>query len=204
MNTTTQIHPTAVINEPFRHFQGGKEPVDIQYRTGSFGHGVSIGAGAVIGIGVILEDGVVIDHQCIIEPNATVGRDTLLTYRAIVGNEAIIGSNCVIGGFIAERCVIGNDCRIFGQLVHRQTDTTQSWDEHETPELSAQVFYQSFIGFGAVIAGGINIGPKSYICAGAIITRDVPPGHIASGINRIVPASEWRGDLQANPLFTAA
>jgi UDP-3-O-[3-hydroxymyristoyl] glucosamine N-acyltransferase len=201
MNTNVKIHPTATLNEPFRNFQGGKEPVDIQYRPGSFGHNVSIGAGAVIGIGVILETGVVIDHQCIVEPNATIGHDTLLIYRAIIGNEAVIGSNCVIGGFIAERCIIGNHCRIFGQLVHRQADTTLSWDEHESPEPSAQVHDHSFIGFGAVIAGGVTIGPKSYVCAGAIITRDVPPGHIAVGVNRIIASREWSGNLQANPLF---
>lgn len=203
MNAKPTIHPSAVVNEPFRHFQGGKKPVDIEYRAGSFGHHVSIGAGAVIGIGVILEDGVVVDHHCIVEPNVTVGHGTLLIYRAIIGNEALVGSNCVIGGFIAERCIIGNYCRIFGQLVHRQADTTLSWDEHETPEPSAQVHDHSFIGFGAVIAGGVSIGPNSYVCAGAIVTRDVPANHVAAGVNNIIPANEWRGTLKTNPIFAA-
>lgn len=201
MSATVRIHPTALIDEAYRQFQGGKDPIGITYREGRFGDRVSIGAGAVIGRGVILDDGVVIDHQCIVEPNATIGRNSLLIYRAIVGGDAIIGEDCVIGGFIAEGCRIGAHCRVFGYLVHRQDNTMESWDEHEVPESSTVVHDYSFIGFGSVIAGGVSIGPRAYVCAGATIIGDVPPAHIAFGHNRIVPASEWEGPLARNPIF---
>jgi len=195
------IHPTAVLDAPFRRYQGGKEAADIIYRTSRLGANVHIGAGVIIGRGVIIEDSVVIDHQCIVEPNATICADTLLIYRAIVGCEAQIGAQCVIGGFIAERCIVEHHCRIFGQIVHRQTDTTQSWDEHEEPEPSATVKEFSFIGFGAIIAGGVTIGPRAYVCAGATLTRDVPPKHVAFGVNKIVPVEQWPGKLSKNPAF---
>ena len=201
MTPNVKIHPTALVEQPYRQFQGGKNPVGIIYRAGRFGDRVSIGAGAVVGRGVVLDDGVVVDHQCIIEPNATIGRNTLLIYRAIVGGDAVIGEDCVIGGFIPEECVIGANCRVFGYLVHRQDNTMEPWDEHETSECSTRVHDYSFIGFGAVVAGGVSIGPRSYVCAGSTIIRDVPPQHIAFGYNRIVPASEWEGLLARNPIF---
>ena len=202
MTYLAMIHPTACIDQLFRHFQGGKEPIGITYRPTMFGNSVSIGAGAIIGLGVVLEDAVVIDHQCIVEPNTTIGRNSLLIYRAIIGGEAVIGNDCVIGGFIAERSIVGARCRVFGQLVHRQADTTLSWDEHDLPEPSAQIGDDSFIGFGAIIVGGVTIGPKAYVCAGAIVTKSVPPGHIALGVNQIVPSNEWRGKLADNPVFS--
>ena len=201
MKTSTAIHPSAILNEPFRRFQGGKPPTDIEYREGSIASGVSIGAGAVIGLGAILRDGVVIDYQCIVEPNVSIGNNTLLTYRAIIGNESVIGDNCVIGGIVAERTIIDDNCRVFGKLVHKQIDTTQPWDEHAVPEPSAHICANSFVGFGAVVVGGISVGPRSYICSGAIVTRDVPPNYVASGVNILTPASKWPGALSNNPAF---
>lgn len=201
MHDAAEIHPTALLEQPYRRYQGGKEPFDIEYRLSSIGPRVSIGAGVVIGRGVSLGEGVVVDHQCIIEPNASIGRRSLLIYRAIVGGDALIGEDCVIGGFIAERCVVGSRCRVFGQFIHRQADTTQAWDEHEVPEPSAVLGDDTFVGFGALVIGGVRIGPHAYVCAGATVTKDVASGYVAYGVNQIVPASEWRGTLRTNPAF---
>ena len=57
-----RIHPTAVLDVPFRHYQGCKAPEDIDYRATSFGDRLEIGAFTVIGRGVALAEGVVIDH----------------------------------------------------------------------------------------------------------------------------------------------
>jgi len=106
----------------------------------------------------------------------------------------------VIGGFISEGCVIGDRCRVFGQLVHKQVDTTQPWDEHEIPEPSVRIGDDAFVGFNALVIGGVDIGSRAYVAAGAIVTRSVPPRHIAYGINRVVPFSAWKGALANNPI----
>ena len=194
MTDNSEIHPTAVLDQPYRKFQGGKAPYGIEYRNSSFGRNIGIGPGVVLGKGVVLGDGVVIDSHCIVEPNATIGHNTLLIYRAVVGGEAIIGPDCVIGGFVAEGCLVGPRCRVFGHLIHRHLDTTQPWDEHE-PEESAIVEEGSFIGFGAMIIGGVRIGQRAYVTAGALISRDVPAGFVAWGQNRIMPGNRWPGKL---------
>jgi len=195
MKEPSYIHPTAVLEQPYRNFQGGKPAYGIEYRETVFGQSVSVGPGVVLGKGVVLEDGVVIDSHCIVEPNATIGRNTLLIYRAIVGGGARIGPDCVIGGFIAEDCVIGARCRVFGHLLHRHLDTTQPWDEHDEPEPSAVIGEGTFIGFGALIIGGVEIGPKAYITAGAVISRDVPMGYVGWGQNCIMPSNRWPAKL---------
>jgi serine O-acetyltransferase len=37
------------------------------------------------------------------------------------------------------------------------------------------------IGAGAVVLGGIRVGPNSVVGANAVVTKDVPPDHIAVG-----------------------
>lgn len=38
-----------------------------------------------------------------------------------------------------------------------------------------------FIGYGAIIRAGVEIGPKSVIGAGSVVTRDVPPHTVVAG-----------------------
>lgn len=194
------VHPTAVIGEPFRRYQFGRI-ADFERGEVLLGTNVYVGAQAIIGTGAKIGDDCVIDHQCIIEPDATVGNGCLLTYRAIIGSEAVIGEGSVIGGFVAERCVVGKGCRIFGKIVHNQHDTTAPWDEFETPEPSAQFGDYCFVGFDSLIVGGVTIGERAYICANAVVTRDVPALHIAFGTNSFVPVSKWKGRLASNPVF---
>lgn len=72
-----RIHPTAILEQPYRNFQGNKEIYDLEYKSTEIADSVSIGPGAVIGKGVKLSDGVVIDSQCIVEPNASIGANCL-------------------------------------------------------------------------------------------------------------------------------
>lgn len=39
-----------------------------------------------------------------------------------------------------------------------------------------------FVGFGAIIMPGVTIGPNAIVAAGAVVTRDVPPGDVVAGI----------------------
>jgi acetyltransferase-like isoleucine patch superfamily enzyme len=39
-----------------------------------------------------------------------------------------------------------------------------------------------FIGIGAIILPGVTIGPNAIVGAGAVVTKDVPPGSIVGGV----------------------
>lgn len=197
----SRIHPTAILEAPFRSFQGARSPVGIPERPSIIEEDVEIGPWCVIGKGAVLHSRVVIEAFCMVDPNATIGADSLLIYRAMVGGEAVIGKNCVIGGQIGEGCIVGSHSRVFGRLIHKQLDTTEPWDEHELPEPSPRVEDESFVGVGALIIGGVTIGPRAYVCAGAIVTRDIPTDHIAYGCNLIIHANRWPGKLADNPMF---
>ena len=199
----TYIDPTARVGVPLRPLQGMVlSSLKMENPKPRLENPVYIGPFVTIGEAVSLGKGVIVDEYCSIGRNANVGQDTLLTYRATVGGHSKIGEKCVIGNFVSEHAVIGDRSRVFGRIVHKHEDSTISWDHHDVPELSVVIHEDSFVGFDAVLAGGLEVGPRAYICAGAVITRSVPPLHIAFGVNKVVPHDEWEGPLSENPLFT--
>jgi UDP-3-O-[3-hydroxymyristoyl] glucosamine N-acyltransferase len=201
---SAQIHPTAkicagtILGKPFRKFLNGTQEL---HQNVSIDEKAYIGYFSVIGGGSSVGSEVIIDDYSIIESRVTIGRKSLIIYRAQLCNDVTIGEKCIIGGFIGERTVVENNCRIFGQIVHSQYNPSLGWDDDEATEESAIIEEGSFIGFNAIIIGGVRVGRKAYITAGTIITRSVPELHIAYGTNHIVPFSEWRGKLSTSPFF---
>ncbi len=39
-----------------------------------------------------------------------------------------------------------------------------------------------FVGYGAIVLPGVRIGRRSVVAAGAVVTRDVPPGSVVGGV----------------------
>jgi len=195
------VDQTAKVNVPFRLLQGCIPTESRVLSQTSLPRQIYIGPYCVIGEHVTLGERVIIDSHCIVERDVIIGDDTLVIYRASIGGGAVVGKSCIIGGFVSENCRIGDRSRVFGSLVHAQRDTSVSWDHFETPEPPVILHEDTFVGFGAVVAGGLQVGPNSYVCAAAIVTRNVPPYHIASGVNNIIFFDKWEGPLRENPIF---
>lgn len=197
-----QIHQTAIMGQPIRPLQGmilSKEnPIDLSIKHGDE---LYIGPYSIVGEGVTFENGVIVDAYCNIERGVEIGENTLIVHRATIGGYSKIGSDCVIGGLIGEGTTIGNNCRVFGTVVHKQDDPSLSWDHRPEPEPSVIIHDNSFIGFEAFVAGNIEIGPQAYVCAEAVVTKTVPPGYIAYGNNQMIHYSKWKGTLGKSPFF---
>lgn len=190
------IGPLSVVGKPYRQVHGKTYEPEGHTRLGArsqIGAQVIIGAGSCLGEECIVEDG------CILECEVVAGKGSHFLYRAYVCNEAEIGANCIIGGFVCERAEIAEDARVFGELVHKQVDPTAGWDD--LAEESPTVEHGAFVGFGATVIGGVRIGRGAYVCAGAVVTRNVPDRHIAFGVNKTRHYSEWKGALSRSPLF---
>ena len=196
------IHSTALVGVELRPLQGMLKTQDIaNYGPPVLADDVYIGPYCIIGLNVRLGKGVIVDAFCKLDPNASVGEGTLLVYRAAIGSNTKIGRDCVIGGTVSEGTEIGDRCRSFGQLIHSHHDSVASWDHRPDSEPGPELLDDSFVAHGALVIGQVTIGPKAYVCAGSVITRDVPERHIAFGVNQIVKFDQWPGSLSENPLF---
>ena len=80
------------------------------------------------------------------------------------------------GGMILGAREIGDD-------VHIRQNTTLGVARRGDPRwLKPIIGNRADIGTGAVIVGGITIGHDSGVGANAVLTKDVPPNHIAVGV----------------------
>ena len=191
----TVIQETAVVGAPFRQLLGEPTPEENPTEPVLLGAGVWIGHFAVIGMQSKIGNNSIVDDFCYVQTNVTIGARTLITHRAQICSGTSIGSDCIIGGFVGDDVCIGDRVRMFGKAIHLQHDPSLPWDASESQEESPQLDDDCFVGFDAKIIGPVRIGKGAYVTANAIVTRDVPPQHIATRVNRIMPTNKWHGRL---------
>jgi bifunctional N-acetylglucosamine-1-phosphate-uridyltransferase/glucosamine-1-phosphate-acetyltransferase GlmU-like protein len=136
-----------------------------------------------------------------VQPRSVIGSRVVVTSRSRIGIGVTVDDDSVIRGHVGDHSRIGAGCRIAGDLIHRQLDPSVPWDDPAADEPAPVVGVGAFVGWRALIVGGINIGAGAYVCAGALITKDVPAGYIAYGRNQIMHPQYWPGALGKSPFF---
>ena len=157
------------------------------------GDGVEIGAFCIIEAGAELGPGVAVDHYCRIGSGVQAGAGTRILYRAQVFDDVQIGQNCIIAGELVDRTVVENNVRFQGSTAHRHTDATADWDTTEEP--SPIIKGGSVVGVGALVIGGVTVGPRAYIAAGERVTCDVPAETVLRD-GKLTPLSKCRGMIR--------
>ncbi|MGH3411134.1 MAG: DapH/DapD/GlmU-related protein [Streptosporangiaceae bacterium] len=195
------VAPTAVIDPLYRPLLDGRR-VEAGRRT-EISKGVWIGQFSAIGQGVRIGAGSLVEDYVEVQAGSELGERVVVAGRSWIGLGVTVGDDSVIKGHIGDSVRIGKSCRVAGDLVHRQLDPSRGWDDEGSEEPAPIVDDEAFIGWRAVIVGGVNIGRGAYVCSGALVTRDVKPGWIASGRNHFVPPNRWRGQLGKSPFFQA-
>jgi UDP-3-O-[3-hydroxymyristoyl] glucosamine N-acyltransferase len=199
VDLTAVVAPTAIVGSQFRPLLDGRQvSADSKAVIGPrvwIGQYTTVGQGATIGADSKIEDFV-----CV-QPQSAIGSRVVVATRSYLGIGVTVGDDCVIKGHIGDYTRIGAGSRIFGDLIHRQLDPSIPWDDAAAEEPAPIVEDGAFIGWRAVIVGGVTIGAGAYVCAGALITKDVQAGHIARGQNQIMHPTTWSGALGKSPFF---
>ena len=150
---------------------------------------------------LVLEAGAVVCCGAVVFAGARIG------VRAIVGDQAYVRERAVIGegSVIGRGSAVDNDVRV-GARVRVQTDvylTAYSVVEDDVfvgpgactsnddtmsrhgPEYAlrgALLRRACRVGARAVLVPGVEVGEEAYVAAGAVVTRDVPPGAVVMGV----------------------
>lgn len=148
--------------------------------------------------GARLEEDVIVDAFCRIGHKSSVGHGTRVVYGARIHNNVHIGSNCVIGGNCSDGVWIGNSVTHMGRIAHTYNAPHQSWRDTEEP--SPRIEDRAVVGANSLIVGPVTIGQNSYVAAGEIVRRSVPPNCVQYG-GRIFSANEWKGTLSRTGFF---
>ena len=156
------------------------------------GESCRIGPNVVIYSGTRIGNSTSIEDFCRIGFDCEIGCKSILLYRAHICDRVRIGNNCRIAGFVCDGASIGNDTTTMGSLVHKYKKPKKWGLIEDSPEIGDKVV----IGYDAKIVGGLKIGNNSYIGAGAVVTRDVPPRTMVIGINQFASFEDWRGCMK--------
>jgi len=102
-----------------------------------------------------------------------------------VGDECFLGDDCLLD--LAEEIRLEDQVTL-AERVLILTHTNVGYRDHPLqahfPAMSASVTIGrgSFIGANATILPGLTIGPRSFVAAGSVVTRDVPPSTLMAGV----------------------
>ncbi|MFD1949845.1 acetyltransferase [Sphingomonas arantia] len=105
----------------------------------------------------------------ILSPSAIIAPGSAILAGAIVGPRAVLGRGVIVN----HAASVDHDCRL-GDFAHIAPGARLAG--------SVQAGAGVFVGLNAAILPGIRIGADATIGAGAVVTRDVPPGTTVVGI----------------------
>ena len=124
-------------------------------------------------------------YGCEIGDRTTVGAFVEIQRGASVGAACKISSHTFIceGVTIEDEVFIGHGVMFINDQYPRATNDDGSPQQAADWTLAkTTVMRRATIGSGAVVMGGITIGPNAMIGAGAVVTRDIPAGSMAVGV----------------------
>ncbi|NOZ81991.1 MAG: hypothetical protein GXO63_02465 [Candidatus Micrarchaeota archaeon] len=139
--------------------------------------------------------GTYVDFDCFTGEGTEVGNNCVLSYRAEVYNNVKIGDNSWVAGFVCDNTKIGRNTVFMGKTVHRYNFAPEKRPVFNEIEPAPIIGNHVFVGMDAIIIGDVEIGDYATVAAGAVVTKDVPPGEVVAG----VPARPIKRDGEKAP-----
>jgi acetyltransferase-like isoleucine patch superfamily enzyme len=210
---SAEIHPTAIVYpgtvlgtgvRVLENAVVGKQPTLSPRSTAKrdplpptvIGDGTVVSTGAIVFAGSSVGARCIVGDQSCIRERVSLGDDVVVGRGSLVENDTTIGASTRIQAdayitaystleehvFIAP-CVVTTNDNYMGR-----TEKRRALLKGPTIRRGARV------GGGAILCPGVEIGAEAFVGAGAVVTRDVPPGVVVVGsparVLRDVPAEE--------------
>jgi acetyltransferase-like isoleucine patch superfamily enzyme len=164
-----------IIGEPPRGKKPGELKTIIGARAVIRSHSV-IYAGNVIGDDFQSGHGVLVREENKIGNNVSIGSHSIVEHHVVIGNNVRLHSNV----FVPEFSALEDDCWLGPNVVVTNARYPQSRNVKENLK-GAIVKRGAKIGANATLLPGVTIGENALVGAGAVVTRDVPPGTVVVG-----------------------
>ena len=131
---------------------------------------VVVGPGTAVWAFATIHEGVRLGADCGVGEHAYIGRNTVIGTRTRIGQGAHITDHMTVGDdvFIGPQVVFSND---------RHPIANNPGFDLEAPIVEDHVS----IGVNATILPGVRLGRGCVVGAGAVVTKDVPPGRTVIG-----------------------
>jgi len=159
---------------------------------------------AVIGDRAVIRAGTIIYADVVIGDDFKTGHHVLIREHTRIGDRVVVGTGTVIDGHVEIGSFVKIESRVYipthtrigsycflgpGAVLTNDKYPQRLRDEYEPrgPVLEESVT----IGANATILPGVRIGEGAMVAAGSVVTKDVPPWHLAVGVPaRVEPLPE--------------
>jgi UDP-2-acetamido-3-amino-2,3-dideoxy-glucuronate N-acetyltransferase len=147
------------------------------------GRGAMVCSGAVVFAGARIGAGAILEDQSHVRERATVGPGTVLGRGSAIGVEATIGARVRIqtAAWLTGWTTVEDDVFV-GPGVTTMNDDTMGRLAPTDPLAGATLRRACRVGGGVLLTPGVEVGEEAFIGAGAVVTRDVPPGARVLGV----------------------
>ncbi len=147
---------------------------------------------AVLGDDAVVRPGTVIYGDVIAGDRLRTGHDALVRERTELGDDVLVGTGVVIDGtttvgsdvsfqtgvYVPSHTTVGSNVFVGPRAVLTNDPYPLRADvDLEGPTLADDVS----VGANATLLPGVEIGARSFVAAGAVVTDDVPPDTLAVG-----------------------
>lgn len=172
-------YPTSDI---FIEIRDGKLKIeDLQYKGCKIGKNTILRAGVSVYKDTVIGDDVRTGHNVLIREKCTIGNNVLLGTNVVVDNHTKIGNFVSIqssvyiptGTVIEDYVFLGPNCVLLNDLFPIR--------QKNVPLKAPVIRKGASIGGNASLLPGIEVGEGAIVAASAVVTRNVPPWHMAVG-----------------------
>ncbi len=201
------VYPGTVLGDGVRILENavvGKQPVLSPRSTAKrdplaateIGDGTVVSTGAIVFAGSRIGARVILGDQTCIRERVTIGDDVVVGRGSLVENDTTIGAMTLIqaDSYITAYSVLEENVFIAPCVVTTNDNFMGRTERRHELVKGPTIRRGARVGGGAILCPGIEVGEEAFVGAGAVVTKDVPPGVIVVGnparVLREVPEDE--------------
>jgi acetyltransferase-like isoleucine patch superfamily enzyme len=209
VHSSAIVYPGTVLGEGVKVLENavvGKQPTLSPRSTAKreplpptvIGDGTIVSTGAIVFAGAIVGARVILGDQSCVRERVTIGDDVVLGRGALVENDTTIGALTKIQAeaYITAYSTLEDDVFIAPCVVTTNDNFMGRTERRHELIKGPTIRRGARVGGGAILCPGVEIGEEAFVGAGAVVTKDVPPGVVVVGsparVLRDVPAEELR------------
>lgn len=131
---------------------------------------------------ILRRNGAKIGENCDLESNLTFHNCSDYS-NLIIGRNCHIGKNCFFD--LRNKIIIGNNVVISmntSLITHLDVGTSVLREIYKPSSGRIKINDNCYVGAGAIILMNTELGEGSFVAAGSVVTRDVPPFTLVAGV----------------------